>query len=162
LLGIGEGYGFKDGISQFCLSRPLERQFMIGLEPGLTGMALQETYVGAVGEHHARCWGLHNPVWTDDRRRFMVEPHFPEGFEFLNLILLRDSPIAFRRLIFRQAGSLGRVQSHEFLRERVWTQAKSSGCRGRSARLPTRLWPFQICLPSVNLPGVLALPEASH
>jgi len=25
-----------------------------------------------------------------------------------------------------------------------WTQAKSSGRRGMTARLPTRLWPFQV------------------
>jgi hypothetical protein len=50
-----EGYGFMDAISEFLdefyLSGHSQRQRMIGEEPGFTGVAFQDAYVGAVGEH---------------------------------------------------------------------------------------------------------------
>ena len=89
---------------------------MIGEEPGLTGVAFHDAYVGAVGEHLTRRWWLDTPAWADDPHRFLDEPHFPEGSELLKPLLLRGSLIAFRlRLIFTQAGSLGRLR---FPRER--------------------------------------------
>ena len=91
-----EGYGFIDAISEFLdefyPGGPLERQRMIGEEPGLKGVAFQDAYVGAVGEHLARRWGLDIPAWADDPRRFLDEPHFPEGLELAEAILLRDCP----------------------------------------------------------------------
>lgn len=39
------------------------------------------------------------PAWASDHRRFLGEPHFPEGLDLVVSILLGDSPIAFRRLI---------------------------------------------------------------
>jgi hypothetical protein len=61
-----EGYGFIDAINEFLdefyLSGPSERQRMIGEEPRLTGVAFQDAYVGAVGEHLARRWDLEIPA----------------------------------------------------------------------------------------------------
>ena len=54
---------------------------MIAEEPGLTGVAFQDAYVGAVGEHLARRWGLDIPAWADDSRRFLDRPNFPEHME---------------------------------------------------------------------------------
>ena len=110
-----EGYGFMDAISEFLdefyLSGPLERQRMIGEEPGLTGVAFRDAYVGAVGEHLARRWGLDIPAWTEDHRRFLDTAHFPEFMELAKPVFLRDSPIAFRRrLIFTEAEPLRRAR----------------------------------------------------
>ena len=110
-----EGYDFINAISEFLdefyLSGPAERQRMIGEEPALTGLAFQDAYVGAVGEHLARRWGLEIPTWVDDHRRFLDQPHFPEFMELAKPVFLRDSPIAFRRrLIFTEAEPLRRAR----------------------------------------------------
>jgi len=109
------GYGFIDAISEFLdefyLGGPAERQRMIGEEPGLTGVAFQDAYVGAVGEHLARRWGLEIPAWADDPRRFLDTPRFPDYMELAKPVFLRDSPIAFRRrLIFTEAEPLRRAR----------------------------------------------------
>ena len=98
-------------LDEFYLSGPAERQRMIGEEPGLTGVAFQDAYIGAVGEHLARRWGLDIPAWADDPRRFLDEPHFPDYMELAKPVFLRDSPIAFRRrLIFTEAEPLRRAR----------------------------------------------------
>jgi hypothetical protein len=98
-------------LDEFYLSGPAERQRMIGEEPGLTGVAFQDTYIGAVGEHLARRWGLDIPAWADDPPRFLDEPHFPDYMELAKPVFLRDSPIAFRRrLIFTEAEPLRRAR----------------------------------------------------
>jgi len=65
---------------------------MIGEEPRLTGVAFQDAYVGAMGEHLARRWGLDIPSWTQDSCRFLEEPHFPKHMELAKLVFLCDSP----------------------------------------------------------------------
>jgi len=112
---IMEGYGFIDAISEFLdefyLGGTAERQRMIGEEPALTGVAFQDAYVGAVGEHLARRWGLDIPAWTDHPRRFLDKPRFPDYMELAKPVFLRDSPIAFRRrLIFTEAEPLRRAR----------------------------------------------------
>jgi len=109
------GESWVDAISEFLdefyPSGTLERQRMIGEEPGFTGVAFQDAYVGAVGEHLARRWRLDIPAWADDPRRFLEEPHFPEYMELAKPVFLRDSPIAFRRrLIFTEAEPLRRAR----------------------------------------------------
>jgi hypothetical protein len=111
---IGGG-NWMDAISEFLdefyPSSPSERHRMIAEEPGLTGVAFQDAYVGAVGEHLARRWGLDIPAWADDSRRFLDRPNFPEHMELAKAVFLRDSPIAFRRrLIFTEAEPLRRAR----------------------------------------------------
>lgn len=90
-------------LDEFYPSSPPDRLRMIEEEPGLTGVAFQDAYVGAVGEHLARRWCLNIPAWADNPRRFLEEPHFPEHMELAKAVFLRDSPIAFRRrLIFTE------------------------------------------------------------
>jgi hypothetical protein len=76
-----EGYGFFHAVNEFLdefyLSGPSARQRMIGEEPKLTGVAFQDAYVGAVGEHLARRWGLDIPAWADDPRRVSRQAPFP-------------------------------------------------------------------------------------
>ncbi|HEV2348498.1 MAG TPA: hypothetical protein VG028_01500 [Terriglobia bacterium] len=101
----------KEFLDEFYLSGPADRQRMIGEEPGLTGKPFQDAYVGAVGEHLARRWGLDVPAWADDPHRFLHTPHFPDYMEFAKPVFLRDSPIAFRRrLIFTEAEPLRRAR----------------------------------------------------
>ena len=98
-------------LDEFYPSSPSERHRMIAEEPGLTGVAFQDAYVGAVGEHLARRWGLDIPAWADDSRRFLYRPNFPEHMELAKAVFLRDSPIAFRRrLIFTEAEPLRRAR----------------------------------------------------
>jgi hypothetical protein len=109
------GQNWVDAISEFLdefyVASSTERQRMIGEEPGLTGVAFQDAYIGAVGEHLARRWGLDIPAWADDPRRVLDEPRFPEYMELAKPVFLRDSPIAFRRrLIFTEAEPLRRAR----------------------------------------------------
>ncbi|MBV8568934.1 MAG: hypothetical protein JO273_26115, partial [Methylobacteriaceae bacterium] len=45
-------------------TRPADRQTMIDPAPELTGDAIVDASMGAIGEHLARRWGLRIPVWT--------------------------------------------------------------------------------------------------
>jgi hypothetical protein len=109
------GQNWVDAVSEFLdefyTSGPTERQRMIGEEPQPTGVAFQDAYIGAVGEHLARRWGLEIPAWSDNPDRFLNEPSFPECMELAKPVFLRDSPIAFRRrLIFTEAEPLRRAR----------------------------------------------------
>ncbi len=109
------GESWVDAISEFLdefyPSSPSDRHRMIAEEPRLTGVAFQDAYVGAVGEHLARRLGLEIPAWADDPCRFLDRPHFPEHMELAKAVFLRDSPIAFRRrLIFTEAEPLRRAR----------------------------------------------------
>jgi len=96
-------------LDEFYLST--ERQRMIDEEPGLTNVTRQDAYVGAIGEHLARRWGLRAPAWTDDPRRFLDMPYFIDNLQLMKPVLLRDSPLAFRRrLIFTEAEPLRRAR----------------------------------------------------
>jgi len=112
---IVAGQNWVDAVSEFLdeyyMSGPTERQRMIGEEPRSTGVAFQDAYIGAVGEHLARRWGLEIPAWADYPDRFLNEPSFPEYMELAKPVFLRDSPIAFRRrLIFTEAEPLRRAR----------------------------------------------------
>jgi len=109
------GQNWVDALSEFLdefyTCGHAERQRMIGDEPKLTDIAFQDAYIGAVGEHLARRWGLEIPAWADHPRRFLNEPHFPEYMGLAKPVFLRDSPIAFRRrLIFTEAEPLRRAR----------------------------------------------------
>ena len=98
-------------LDEFYPNGTEERRRMIAEEPGLTGVAFQDAYVGAVGEHLARRWGLEIPAWADNPQRFLERPHFPDYMELAKPVFLRDSPTAFRRrLIFTEAEPLRRAR----------------------------------------------------
>ena len=88
-----------------------EQQSMIEQEPSLIGDPRLDAYIGAVGEHLARRWGLdHIPRWTSAKERSLDCPWFP-GAETpkLHSFQLVYSPIAFRRRdIFTEAEPLRR------------------------------------------------------
>jgi hypothetical protein len=91
---------------------PVRRGAMIDEEPSWTGDERKDAYIGAVGEHLARRWGLAIPAWTENPRRAVAEPWFV-GMMGVGLapLLLVESPIAFRRRrIFTEAEPLRRAR----------------------------------------------------
>src|SRR5262245_13310140 len=89
------------GLLDSFYTRPEHRQGMIDPEPELTGDAIVDATLGAMGEHLARRWGLAIPSWTEHPARFLKRPHFPTPLEELKPLLIAQSPLAFRRrLIF--------------------------------------------------------------
>jgi len=88
------------------------RQAMIDEEPPRTGEERHDGYVGAVGEHLARRWGLQIPLWSSAPWREVAEPWFVGMMgKGLSGLLLVESPIAFRsRRIFTEAELLRRAR----------------------------------------------------
>ena len=87
------------------------RQTMIDAEPPMTGNLVTDAYIGAIGEHLARRWGLVVPRWTADPRRTLRSPVFAGGIEALKAMLLAQSPLAFRRrMIFVEHEPLRRAR----------------------------------------------------
>jgi hypothetical protein len=88
------------------------RQAMIDEEPPRTGEERRDAYVGAVGEHLARRWGLQIPPWSSASWREVAEPWFVGTMGIgLSGLLLVESPIAFRRRrIFTEAQPLRRAR----------------------------------------------------
>ena len=68
-------------------------------------------FLGAVGEHLARRWGLTIPTWVLDQRRYLTEALFVPDERPLRAYLLAASPVAFRtRLIFTGPDPLQRAR----------------------------------------------------
>jgi len=122
-------------LDQFYLAE--ERQAFINDEPRFTGDAWQDAYIGAVAEHLARRWGLMIPPWVDDPRRFLDTPCFADDAQWAKPVLLRDSPIAFRRrLIFTEAEPLRRARFPRPTAEdsRRYAEGQSAERAGQSGR----------------------------
>ena len=84
-------------------------QQMIADEPPFTHKQPLDAYVGGIAEHLCRRWNLRIPPWVEDERRFLSTPVWADDLQLMKPILLRDSPIAFRRrLIFTEAEPLRR------------------------------------------------------
>ncbi len=91
---------------------PAVRQSMIAEEPPRLGVERQDAFVGAVGEHLARRWGLTIPAWAATDARDVADPWFVGRMgKGLSGLLLVESPIAFRRRrIFTEAEPLRRAR----------------------------------------------------
>ena len=88
------------------------RQAMIDEVPPRTGRERDDAFVGAVGEHLARRWGLRIPQWAAGDDRDVATPWFVGRMgKGLSGMLLVESPIAFRRRrIFTEAEPLRRAR----------------------------------------------------
>lgn len=110
--GEEERIAIAEFLDEFYLQygHATEQQTMIDAPPPISGTQPLDAYVGAIGEHLARRWGLATiPDWVEDERRFLDTPIFADDMQLMKPILLRDSPIAFRRrLIFTEAEPLRR------------------------------------------------------
>lgn len=105
---------FSTALSEFLdefYLREQYRQAAIAEKPVLVGNSHQDAFIGAVGEHLARRWGLQIPEWTHEPARFLKEPMFSSPAESMKALLLVESPVAFRRrMIFVEAEPLRRAR----------------------------------------------------
>jgi hypothetical protein len=111
LMGEEERFPIGEFCDEFYLrhGNTAEQQAMIQEAPPLAGRQPLDAYVGAIGEHLARRWGLSIPSWVEEESRFLDTPFWVDDLQLMKPILLRDSPIAFRRrFIFTEAEPLRR------------------------------------------------------
>jgi hypothetical protein len=74
-------------------------------EPPLVA-AVTDAYLAGVAEHLCLEARMHAPAWTEGEARFLHRPYFGGG-EGDKAMLLRDSPVAFRRrLLFVRPDTL--------------------------------------------------------
>ena len=90
----------------------LRRQVaMVAEEPELLGDARADAFIGGVGEHLARRWGLPVPGWVTSPGRYLTEPLFVPDRAILYAYLRFASPVAFRnRMIFTGPEPLQRAR----------------------------------------------------
>ena len=102
---------FLDG---FYASDEADRQGMLDPRPDLTGTALTDAQIGAMGEHLAQRWGLRTPDWVEEPERFLRTPWFATRLRGLHPMLSAESPLAFRRrMLFVEREPLNRARMHE-------------------------------------------------
>lgn len=111
------GVALNEFLDEFYMTDSAKRQTMIEDEPPFIGDERLDAYVGAVGEHLVRRWKLdHIPEWSLAPERELEWPWFDSAFgdsigDKLRMILLIESPIAFRRRqIFTEAEPLRRAR----------------------------------------------------
>lgn len=111
----------------------IERQSsMIAEEPLHLGHQQADAFIGGVGEHLARRWGLDMPGWVRDDRRYLDLPMFVPNDPALRPYLIVVSPAAFRtRLIFTGPDPLQRAR-FPYQRGVIEFPAESAGY-GRAA-----------------------------
>jgi len=69
-----------------------------------------DAYLAAVGDHLSRRYRLPRPAWVKSKDRILAKPHFSAKTHGLRMILLQESPPAFReRNIFVSANALSRA-----------------------------------------------------
>jgi hypothetical protein len=79
--------------------------------PGLLGVARADAFLGGVGEHLARRWGLRIPGWVTSDERYLKEAFYVPDRKAFRGYLLAVSPVAFRtRLIFTGPDPLQRAR----------------------------------------------------
>lgn len=80
-------------------------------EPGLLGRPEADAFLGGVGEHLARRWGLPIPGWVRAEERYLATALFVPGDKALRGYLICVSPVSFRtRLIFTGPDPLQRAR----------------------------------------------------
>lgn len=80
-------------------------------DPGRTGEAHLDAFLGGTGEHLARRWRLPIPDWVRQDFRYLGSPMFVPDEDAVRGYLLGASPVAFRaRLIFIGSDPLQRAR----------------------------------------------------
>ncbi len=83
----------------------------IAEEPQPVGDVRIDAFLGGVGEHLARRWGLLMPPWVRGTGRYLERPMFVPDDEAARGYLLGASPVAFRsRMIFTGVDPLQRAR----------------------------------------------------
>ncbi|AWN41706.1 hypothetical protein [Methylobacterium durans] len=84
---------------------------MIRDEPDLLSQEPADAFIGGVGEHLARRWGLPIPQWVRHEARYLERALFIPNERNLRGYLICVSPVAFRaRLIFTGPDPLQRAR----------------------------------------------------
>ncbi|WP_132256030.1 hypothetical protein [Methylobacterium segetis] len=84
---------------------------MIRDEPDLLGLEPADAFIGGVGEHLARRWGLPIPGWVRHEARYLKTALFIPNERNLRGYLICVSPVSFRaRLIFTGPDPLQRAR----------------------------------------------------
>lgn len=91
---------------------PSSRQTRIDAGPASTGDALQDAWLGAVGEHLARRWGFRIPPWTERPQHFRLSApaFFPPSVSLRGYLYFESPPAFRRRLIFTLSDPLQRAR----------------------------------------------------
>ena len=101
-------------VDTFYLDHPDKKRQQARIEdtPPITGNPSQDAWIGAVGEHLARRWGLEVPTWTRRPEHYILDrPKFVPDSRALRSVLICESPAAFRsRMIFTFAEPLRRAR----------------------------------------------------
>lgn len=80
-------------------------------DPGLLGDSQPDAFLGGVGEHLARRWGLAIAGWVGQEARYLRLAMFVPGDKSLRRRLFLASPVSFRsRLIFTGPDPLQRAR----------------------------------------------------
>lgn len=71
---------------------------------------VKNAYLAAVAEYLAFKYNLNTPLWAYDKKRFLKEPFFAGGLQKLKPLLIKESPVPFRRrLLFVSGNALNRA-----------------------------------------------------
>ena len=71
---------------------------------------IKNAYLAAVAENLAAKYHLDVPIWTYNEKRFLKEPFFAGGLQKLKPLLIKESPVPFRkRLLFVSENALNRA-----------------------------------------------------
>lgn len=90
---------------------PARQAAFVAEEPGLLGRPEADAFLGGIGEHLARRWGLPIPAWVRAGSRYLDTALFVPDDKSLRGSLLCVSPMAFRtRLIFTGPDPLQRAR----------------------------------------------------
>ena len=109
LAGASFDLALREFLDEFYAATLEERSRMIESEPAPLS-SVEDAYLGAVAEHLARRCQLPLPGWSHQSARFLRTLFFAGGVEGLKPLLLKESPVAFRRrMIFVSANALARA-----------------------------------------------------
>jgi hypothetical protein len=108
------GEAVDEFVDAFYLDHPdkIRQQRRLDDAPAIVGDAFIDAWIGAVGEHLARRWGLDVPEWTRRPERYRLSlPRFIPDSTALRPTLLVESPPAFRsRMLFTFVEPLQRAR----------------------------------------------------
>jgi hypothetical protein len=91
--------------------QPLVQEAFIAQDPGFLGVERADAFLGVVGEHLARRWGLPIPAWVRNKARYLRVAMFVPDEKRLRPYLILVSPVEFRsRLIFTGPDPLQRAR----------------------------------------------------
>jgi hypothetical protein len=100
---------FLDGFYAFPSARRVKEEPQ-RLEQALGDSGLADAYLAAIADHLSRQFGFRAPAWTRDEGRALKYPYFAARTHALRMILLQESPSAFReRNVFVSANALSRA-----------------------------------------------------